>query len=329
MGDNMLRFKRIVLCIVCVSITACSGPQSASSGGVGSSNGGGGGGPGGGNVTPPAAPTSLTATSPSASQITLNWADNSNNETSFRIDRAFASSGPFSSGMGPFTPLKEVGANVRTFTDNQLLPSTMYYYRVVALNGVVPSSASNQISATTQSAPSTPPSPPSNLSATSTAATVVTLSWSDGAINESYFQIERSVNGGATFAVIGTSSANVTTYQDINLSAQTSYMYRVRATNFAGNSNYSNNGSVTTIPAGNTNTYSYIAANIIGPNCVDCHGPSLQSAGYNFGSYAQFNGQRNAAMSAITGGRMPPGAPLTQAQINILNGWIAAGAPNN
>lgn len=320
----MMRGKDLFTLFMSAALAGCGAPQSSTGGGTSSTGSG-----NNTNVPAPAAPSGLSATSPSASQITLNWNDNSNNETTFRIDRAFASSGPFSSGMGPFTPLKEVGANVRTFTDNQLLPSTLYYYRVVALNGVKPSQPSNQVSATTQIAPATPPSPPSNAAATSTAATVVTVTWQDNANNESYFQIERLNPATGMFAVIGTSSANVTSYQDINLSAQTSYQYRVRATNFAGSSNYSNNGSVTTIAAGNTATYSYISANIIGPNCVDCHGPSLASAGYNFGTYQQFNAQRNAAMSAINGGRMPPGAPLTAQQISILNSWIAAGAPNN
>lgn len=327
----MTSLKKYFLVIGVTALAAnCGSPSSPRYATNTSTNGGNNGGNSGPVTNPggtPAAPSGLTASASSASQITLNWSDNSGNETSFRIERATNS--PFG-GVGGFGLLKEVGANVRTFTDSQLNPSTPYYYRVVALNGVLPSSPSNQSSATTQAAPSTPPSPPASLAATATAATVITLSWSDLSNNESYFEIERSNNGGGTFALIGTASANVQTYQDINLNASTSYVYRVRSRNFAGPSTaYSNNGTVTTLAAGNTASYSYIAANIIGPNCVDCHGPGLASAGYNFSSYNLLNGNRNAAMNAINGGRMPPGAPLTSAQIGILNSWINAGAPNN
>jgi mono/diheme cytochrome c family protein len=324
----MGNFRKIIFAVaVAVMGTNCAKqtPYRTGSANLGS------GGPATGGVTtkPPAAPSGLTSSALSASQIILNWTDNSTNETSFRVERAMAAAGPFASGMGPFVALKEVGANVRTFTDSQLQPQTLYYYRVVALVGVTASQPSNQTSATTHAPPSTPPSPPSSLMGIAIAATVTEISWNDGSNNESYFEIERSTNGGASFTQIGTASADVRTFRDINLNASTTYTYRVRARNFLGASNYSNNGAVATLAAGNTATYSYIAANIIGPNCVDCHGPGLASAGYNFSTYNLLNGNRNAAVTAIMGGRMPPGAPLTNQQIAILNSWIAAGTPNN
>jgi hypothetical protein len=43
--------------------------------------------------------------------------------------------------------------------------------------------------------------------------------------------------------------ANVTTYGDSGLAAQTLYYYRIRAYNSIGNSPYSNETSATTMPA--------------------------------------------------------------------------------
>jgi len=44
----------------------------------------------------PTAPSSLTATAASTSQINLAWADNSSNETGFKIERKTGSGGTYS-----------------------------------------------------------------------------------------------------------------------------------------------------------------------------------------------------------------------------------------
>src|SRR5205807_6721667 len=79
----------------------------------------------------------------------------------------------------------------------------------------------------------------------------VSLSWADNANNESGFLVERSTDGGATFTQVASLGANVSGYADANLSPSTPYSYRVRATNSAGNSAYSNTASATT-PADTT-----------------------------------------------------------------------------
>ena len=52
-----------------------------------------------------------------------------------------------------------------------------------------------------------------------------------------------------TFAQIATVGANVKTYANTGLSSYTSYYYRVRAYNAAGNSAYSNTASARTLSA--------------------------------------------------------------------------------
>jgi hypothetical protein len=73
----------------------------------------------------------------------------------------------------------------------------------------------------------------------------VTLGWTDTATNESGFKVERSTNG-IDFAEIATVGADTRSYSDSSVVAKTTYQFRVRAYNGAGNSGYSNALSVTT-----------------------------------------------------------------------------------
>jgi len=94
----------------------------------------------------PAAPSGLTATAASSSQINLAWVDNATNETSQRVER--------STDGTSFTTAATLGANVTTYADTGLAASTTYYYRVLASNIVGSSGYSNTANATTN-APST------------------------------------------------------------------------------------------------------------------------------------------------------------------------------
>ena len=91
----------------------------------------------------------------------------------------------------------------------------------------------------------TSPSTPSNLSAISISSSQINLTWVDNSDNEDGFKIERKLIGG-TYAEIKIVPANTTTYSDTGLKSNTTYYYRVRAYNSYGNSNYSNEVSVST-----------------------------------------------------------------------------------
>src|SRR5207244_1395396 len=73
---------------------------------------------------PLAAPSNLTATAISTSQINLAWTDNSSTEDGFKIEQ--------STDNVSFTQIATVGANVTTYSNSGLNASTTYYYRVRA-----------------------------------------------------------------------------------------------------------------------------------------------------------------------------------------------------
>jgi hypothetical protein len=98
----------------------------------------------GGTVTPPPnAPSDLTATAASSSEIDLSWADNSSDETEFRIERCQGS------GCSSFAQMTVVAPNVTSYSDQSVTADTTYRYRVLAANGTLVSSPSNEAEATT------------------------------------------------------------------------------------------------------------------------------------------------------------------------------------
>ncbi|MEW6026546.1 MAG: fibronectin type III domain-containing protein [Planctomycetota bacterium] len=187
----------------------------------------------------PSAPSGLNATAASSSQINLNWADNSSNESGFKLERS-------DNGGATYPTTYTLSAGATTYSNTGLNPATTYYYRVLAYNATGNSSYSNVISATTFEVP---PVTPTNLTISATLYNSVTLTWTDTSNNETGFKLERKTGAGS-FGQIATPTANATTYTDNTVSANTNYTYRIRAYNEAGNSNYSNEANTTTpLPA--------------------------------------------------------------------------------
>ena len=188
---------------------------------------------------PPAAPTNLTATTFSSSQINLSWTDNANNENGFKVEQS-------TDGIA-FTQIAMLASNTVSFSVTGLSASTTYHYRVVSFNDAGNSSFSNTASATTSAAPPALPAAPSALTATAVSSTRINLAWIDNSSNESGFKIERCKNPNCTnFAQIAQVGANITTFGDTTVTKNTAYTYRVRAFNVGGNSSYSNTASAKT-----------------------------------------------------------------------------------
>lgn len=90
---------------------------------------------------PPAAPSSLTATAVSNSQVDLAWTDNATNEDGFVIER--------SPDGSAWAPAGTTGMNTTTYRDEGLSGSTTYYYQVKATNSGGDSGYSNTANDTT------------------------------------------------------------------------------------------------------------------------------------------------------------------------------------
>lgn len=82
----------------------------------------------------PDGPTGAYASNSDVGVVTINWADNANNEVEFEIERA--------SG-GAFSTIGTSGADATTFMDTTVVQGATYVYRVKAINGGGSSSYSN------------------------------------------------------------------------------------------------------------------------------------------------------------------------------------------
>lgn len=186
---------------------------------------------------PPTAPTTLSLTIVSGSQINLSWTDNSTNETGFRIERCSGAS------CSSFAEIATTGANATSYSNTGLTPGTSYTYRVRAYNTGGTSAYTNVSSATTP----TLPAAPTGLTATAASTSQINLTWVDNATDETGFRIERCSGLNCTsYAEITTVAANVTSYPNTGLASGTYYSYRVRAYSAAGNSGYTN--TATAVP---------------------------------------------------------------------------------
>ncbi|GAB3249340.1 hypothetical protein GCM10027347_06370 [Larkinella harenae] len=168
--------------------------------------------------TAPNAPARLTATAASPAQINLQWADVSDNETGFQVERA-------PNPTAEFTKIADLGINTTTFSDQNLAANTSYCYRVRAINGVG-ASGFTEVQCATTHAP--PVGAPQNLAATATSTTQVSLSWV-GVAGASSYQLERSLNGNDGWEKVADPAGNATTHTDGNLTPNTRYYYRIRA----------------------------------------------------------------------------------------------------
>lgn len=186
---------------------------------------------------PPAAPSNLAVTAASTTEIQVNFKDNSDNEDGFKIERKEPG--------GTYELIAVLSANTTSHKDAGLTANTIYYYRVCAFNTYGTSPYSNEANATTQKE-LTIPNKPTNLMANAVSSTEIKINWTDFSDNEDGFKIERKTSGGS-YAEVKTLPANTTIFLDSGLTPNTTYYYRVRAYNAAGNSDYSNEANATTM----------------------------------------------------------------------------------
>jgi hypothetical protein len=192
-------------------------------------------------VNPPASPLNLTAAM-SGDYVVLNWQDVSTNEIQFYVERC---QGP---GCSSFVGVGVSDANITTWTDYNAGAGQSYTYRVRAWNSDGYSGYSNDLAIVTPGGIPAPPPAPGNLAGQALNQSQIRLSWTSNSTNQDGVKIERCKGTNCTnFTQIIIVGGTATTYTDSSLAAGTTYRYRVRVYNSAGNSQYSNIASAKTL----------------------------------------------------------------------------------
>jgi fibronectin type 3 domain-containing protein len=181
------------------------------------------------------------------------------------------------------------------FSDVNLPAGARYFYRARAAGP----GGTSAPSAVVQPPVLPPPPAPTGLTATAASPARVDLRWADVA-GETGYTIERSTNGGTTWASLATTGAGVTTYADTTAAPDTAYAYRVRATNAGGASPASTVATVRTPAAPTTGTtYEAESATIVGASKA-ANQPGFSGTGFvdyahNTGDYVEFTVNAPAA----------------------------------
>lgn len=167
---------------------------------------------------PPAAAHSLSADIVSSSKVILYWNDNSDNELGFIIERKSGSEG--------FTKIAEVPANVTTYTDGTLSADKTYTYRVIPYNPY-----GNAKSYTKELTLSTSllKDSPASLTATAISTNEIELTWTYTELGNYATAIERKSGSNGSWEIIALLPVGFTSYNDIALTDNNQYYYRVKA----------------------------------------------------------------------------------------------------
>lgn len=191
------------------------------------------------DVVPPEilAPTNLIADENVTGTIELSWSDNSDNETSFMIERS-------TDNNTNYQELAEVDSNISTYTDTDIAGQTQYFYRVKAVLDIFSSEYSNETNITTQL--QVPPAP-STISASNLESGNVLIQWTDDTDLEEGYILERSLGDNSNFSILAELEANSFDFVDESVEEETVYFYRVKGFNENGDGNYSSEVEIETL----------------------------------------------------------------------------------
>lgn len=200
-----------------------------------------------------AAPTGVTATAISPSQIAITWPKIAG-AFGYKLERQLTTTPTVTWGAVGST----ISASTNTSIITGLTANTAYNFRLKVTNAGGDSAVSATATTTTlQPAPV--------LTSSSTATTSVTLNWTNITGTTSW-KVEKSTDGGNWTALTTVSNTTVTTtYTDTGLIADTEYHYRLRAVNAGGDSAPSTTVVQTTLMTAPTN----LAATSAGPGRID------------------------------------------------------------
>ena len=168
----------------------------------------------------PLAPTYLTATALSATEVALSWTPPTNNSGLWEY-LVYAGTSP--------TDLPQIGATaatVTTYNARSLSPNTFYCFAVAAVESGVTSPMSPQAFT------STPPMPnaPTSVTATATGPTSIVVTWQENmarlGLPVNSFQVFRGTSSGSLNKI---ATVTASTYTDQPLKPKTTYYYQIVA----------------------------------------------------------------------------------------------------
>lgn len=168
-----------------------------------------------------AAPSGLTATAAITTQVNLSWADNSNGETGFRVERcALATCGESDFVQtGAIRPTNSTGYN-----DIDACPGTSYQYRVIAVGTGWETAPSNIFAAPATATPAVPV-----LTATRGSEAQVNLTWTDSNTDQSGYNLERSLDGTNYTALAAGLAGTARAFNDTTATPGATNHYRLTA----------------------------------------------------------------------------------------------------
>jgi len=187
------------------------------------------------NIT---APTTFTGTVLSPTSIRLNWADNASNENGYEIWSRRKTGTTYT----PWVMRTLTTANIKTFTDTGLEPSSIYNYKIRGVNNTGRSDytplASNQYLVVTTTTDTVVPTAPANLVATNTAIKTITLTWQPATDNTGIrrYQIYYGSH-------VSTTTSDETTIKLTGLDLNTNYAFTVKAEDLGGNLSSASNSA--------------------------------------------------------------------------------------
>ncbi|MDQ2086569.1 fibronectin type III domain-containing protein [Herbivorax sp. ANBcel31] len=160
----------------------------------------------------------LTVDITSPTSFTLNWQDNSNNESGFIVERR--------TDNGSFVEIATVPANTTYYSDSNVTSSSNYTYRVIPFNPFGKArSYTNEVTSST----SLLIEPPASLTVTPVSSRQIDLSWTYADYSNHSTAIERRRGNDGNWQVIDILDTGFSSYSDQGLRPDTEYFYRVKA----------------------------------------------------------------------------------------------------
>ena len=188
----------------------------------------------------PTAPVATNATGIAQTSFISNWNASAGGAFGYILD--VATDAGFTSFVSGYQ--EKVVYNVTSYLVNNVLPGSIYYYRVRAYNSWGNSDNSNTITTLTI------PLNPTATAATNITSTSFSANW-NAVVSADRYYLDIATDTGFSNMLVGFNNkdvANVTTFSVTNVSKNTSFYYRVRSNNASGTSSNSNTVSLSSSP---------------------------------------------------------------------------------